>query len=331
LNSISPAYHPDVEKITLARNAMATRFEFVLLGSDPVRLRAAGEEALNEIERVESQLSLYRPGSEIATINARAAFERVPVSPEVFALILQARRYWEISGGSFDITIAPLVRCWGFMKGNGSPPTEAQLATARECVGMNLLEVDEERSTIHFQRPGMMLDLGSIGKGYALDLAMEILRDAGVENALLHGGTSTIYALGEDVNGRWKVAVEKPALPTATGSPNSPAEPLAIVDLSNESLSVSAVWGKFFTLEGKTYGHVIDPRTGWPTQNALLGAVVAGSATESDALSTAVLLGNENDLDALRERSGARFLQASTKEGVLACAASGIGILKIGT
>ena len=317
-----------MEKITLARNAMATRFEFVLLGTDAVRLRAAGEEALNEIERVESQLSLYRAGSEIATINARAAYERVPVSPEVFALIQQARRYWETSEGAFDITVAPLVRCWGFMKGHGSPPTEAQIGAARECVGMNLLEVDEQRSTIHFERPGMMLDLGSIGKGYALDLAAEILRDAGVENALLHGGTSTIYALGEDVNGRWKVAIEKPALPESAEAQNSVAEPLAIVELSSESLSVSAVWGKFFALEGKTYGHVIDPRTGWPTQNALLGAVVAPSATESDALSTAVLLGSEADLGQLRKKTVARFLQVKMKEDELACTSDGIELLK---
>jgi FAD:protein FMN transferase len=318
-----------VEKITLARNAMATRFEFVLLGTDPVRLRAAGEEALNEIERVESQLSLYRPASEIATINARAAYERVPVSPEVFALIQQARRYWEVSEGSFDITVAPLVRCWGFMKGNGSPPTESQIAAARECVGMDLLELDEQRSTIHFQRSGMMLDLGSIGKGYALDLAAEILRDAGVENALLHGGTSTIFALGGDVNGPWKIAIDRPALPETTNTANSAAtEPLAIVELSDESLSVSAVSGKFFALEGKTYGHVIDPRTGWPTQNALLGAVIAPSATESDALSTAVLLGSQSDLNELRDKTGIRLLQARAKEGALACAAHGINLLK---
>ena len=307
---------------------MATRFEFVLLGKDPVRLRAAGEEALNEIERVESQLSLYRAGSEIATINARAAYERVPVSPEVFALIEEARGYWEISEGAFDITIAPLVRCWGFMKGDGSPPTEAHLAAARECVGMNLLDLDEQRSTIHFERPGMMLDLGSIGKGYALDLAAEILRDAGVENALLHGGTSTIYALGQDENGPWKVAIEKPALPTVPEAPRSESEPLAVIELSNESLSVSAVWGKFFTLEGKTYGHVIDPRTGWPTQNALLGAAVVSSARESDALSTAVLLGSESELARLHETTHGRFLQAKRKEQALACTSRGIGFLK---
>jgi FAD:protein FMN transferase len=315
-----------MEKITLARNAMATRFEFVLRGEDAMRLRAAGEEALNEVERIESQLSLYRPSSEISTINARAASERVRVSPEVFGLILHARNYWTLSNGSFDVTIAPLVRCWGFMKGNGAPPTDGEIAAACECVGMNLLELDEKLSTIHFQHPGMMLDLGSIGKGYALDLAAEVLRDAGVTDALLHGGTSTIVAHGNDFNGPWKVAIEKPVLPAETEVTRA-AEPLAILNLSNESLSVSAIWGKFFTLNGKRYGHVIDPRTGWPTEDALLGAVVAPSAMESDALSTAVLLGSHIELDQLGKKTGVEFLQVKLKDGALHCKSCGIETL----
>jgi thiamine biosynthesis lipoprotein len=321
-----------VEKITLARNAMATRFEFVLRGEDPVRLRGAGEEALDELDRIESQLSLYRPGSEIAAVNARAAFEPVRVSPEVFALLARARLFSELSHGTFDVTVAPLVRCWGFMKGSGSRPTDAQIAEAREAVGIDLLELDEGRSTVRFKRTGMMLDLGSIGKGYALDSAAEVLRDAGVENALLHGGTSTIYALGQDVSGKWKIAIDKPLFPEQDQAPQvepSLAAPLAVVEISNEALSVSAVWGKFFTLDGKTYGHVLDPRTGWPAQDALLGATVIGTAVESDALSTAVLLGTDSDLENL---SGAfpkiRFLQAKLDHAdLLKTISKGIDIL----
>ena len=311
---------------------MATRFEFVLLGTDPVGLRAAGEEAFDEIDRIEAQLSLYRPGSEISSINAQAAYRPVPVSPEVFALLLKARSFWKMSGGTFDITVAPLVRCWGFMKGNGSRPTDSQIAAARESVGTNFLEFDEAHSTIRFQRAGMMLDLGSIGKGYALDMAAEVLRDAGVENALLHGGTSTIYALGQNAAGPWKIAIDKPLPPptedTPSSQPTPDREPLAVVGLSNEALSVSAVSGKFFTLDGKVYGHVIDPRIGWPTQNALMGAVVVNSAAESDALSTAVLLADNSDLERLKTiRPEMRFLQSTWSEGALVTAEAGIKIL----
>src|SRR5687767_13953579 len=144
---------------------MATRFEFVLLGDNPVRLRAAGEEAFDEIDRIEAQLSLYRGGSEIANVNGGVAFKAVPVSPEVFALLEQAVKLSKITGGSFDITVAPLVRAWGFMKGNGARPTDAQIAEAREVVGSGFLELNPDRCTVRFNRAGMMLDLGSIGKG----------------------------------------------------------------------------------------------------------------------------------------------------------------------
>lgn len=314
-----------MEKITLARNAMATRFEFVLLGRDPVRLRAAGEEALDEIDRIESLLSLYRPGSEIATVNARASFAPVRVSPEVFSLIERSIQFSQLSDGAFDITVAPLVRCWGFMKGSGARPTDSQIAEARELVGSKHLELDPTHSTIRFKRAGMMLDLGSIGKGYALDIAAEILRDAGVENALLHGGTSTIYGLGHDISGKWKIAIDRPTLPSepSTALANQPPEPLATVELTNEALSVSAVWGKFFSLEGKIYGHVIDPRTGWPAESALLGAVVVPSAADSDALSTVILLsridsGQSSLQDELKSRfASIRFLRAAHQESRL--------------
>src|SRR5437899_9271267 len=103
--------------VTLARHAMATRFELVLHGENPVTLRAAAEEALAEVARLDDQLSLYRPGSEVAQLNARAGREAVRVTPELFALLKQAHRLNSETGGAFDITVGPLVRCWGFMGG----------------------------------------------------------------------------------------------------------------------------------------------------------------------------------------------------------------------
>ena len=148
------------------------------------------------------------------------------------------------------------------------------------------------------------MDLGSIGKGYALDRAADILRDAGVENALLHGGTSTIFALGADPEASgWKVAIEHPG---AEGEDKV----LAVLELKDESLSVSAVWGKYFEIDGKRYGHVIDPRTGWPAANVLLGAMVLQSAEGTDALSTAVLLASDNELETFVQKlPEARYLQ----------------------
>lgn len=284
---------------------MATRFEFVLYGRDEAALRAAGEEAIEEIERLEDQLSLYRPTSEIAHLNARAARESVRVSPTVFALLAQARTLHEETNGAFDITVAPLVRCWGFMGGTRRIPTPEELAEARSKVGMELVQLMRENFTVRFAREGVMLDLGAIGKGYAIDRAAEVLRDAGIESALLHGGTSSAFGIGHPPEAEsWQIAVEDPRV-----GPDSRAARLATVELRDEAISVSTLSEKFFEAEGRTFGHVLDPRTGEPTTAGLLAAVVLPSATETDALSTALLTAGIEDHQRIGQlRPGMRTL-----------------------
>jgi thiamine biosynthesis lipoprotein len=267
--------------ITLALQAMATRFELVLNGDSP-GLRAAGEEALAEISRIESMLSLYKSTSEVANLNTRAAEEPVRVSAEMFALLERAVALSRETNGAFDITIAPLVRCWGFMRGQGSVPSEGDIEEARANVGFRLLELNQEDRTVRFARPGVMLDFGAFGKGYAVDRAVEILRDYEITSALLHGGTSTVVGMGRNENGiPWRIAV--------TGAPPS-EDVLWLVELCENSLSVSAVWGKSFASQGRTFGHILDARTGRPSERADLAAVNVPSAADSDALSTALLV-----------------------------------------
>jgi thiamine biosynthesis lipoprotein len=297
---------------------MATRFEIVLHGQSEVGLRAAAEEALDEIERLEAQLNLYQPTSEISHINARAAFEPVRVEPSLFRLLKHAQRLSRETDGAFDITVAPLMRCWGFMRGTGRLPDEADVARAREQVGMHRVSLDEEQFTVSFARAGVMLDLGSIGKGYALERAAELLREAGVTNGILHGGTSTVYAFGTPPDSKmWKVAVPKPEFAaqtialgaTRSNEPSGLERFIAVVPLNNEALSVSAVWGKSFAAGDRVYGHVIDPRKGEPVDGAVLAAVALPSATESDALSTALLiLGLEGHERIAGLRTGMRTL-----------------------
>jgi FAD:protein FMN transferase len=273
---------------------MATRFELVIDGDSP-GFRALGEEALDEISRIEGMLSLYKPSGEVANLNGRAATEAVSVSVELFALLGRAVELSEETKGAFDITIAPLVRCWGFMAGNGSAPSEEEIAEARARVGFRLLELNNR--TVRFSREGMMLDFGAFGKGYAVDRAIEILRDGGVKSALLHGGTSTVCGIGPVA---WKIAVE-----------DDEKNVLSVVDLKNESLSVSAVWGKSFASQGRTFGHVLDARTGKPVERATLAAVVVDSAADSDALSTALLVEGPAGLETIftnRKKARAQVL-----------------------
>lgn len=304
--------------VTLARHAMATRFELVLHGGEEAALRAAGEEALEEIARLEDELSYFRPISQIYRLNQEAAKHPVRVTPWLFRLLQHARRLTTETGGTFDITVAPLMRCWGFYTQEGRVPEPEALATARACVGMNLVELNEADLTVRFSREGVQLDLGSIGKGYAVERAGGLLREAGVTSALLHGGTSTVLAIGAPPGAAgWKIALEHPAhLQAAQEHTGVLLLPFATVMLRDESLSVSAVWGKSFTAADKSYGHIIDPRTGQPTEGALLAAVALPSATESDALSTMLLtLGPDGLEQVTRLRPGMRALVAGSGIG----------------
>ena len=268
--------------ITLSLHAMATRFELVLYGGDPVRLRAAGEQALQEIERLEGQLSFYRPDSEIAWINSRAAEEPVKVDPRLFRLLLRCADLSRITDGAFDVTVGPLMRAWGFADGSPRVPQQSALAGARRVVGMQNVELCEETFTVRFKRPGIELDLGGYGKGYAIERAISILKENGITSGLLHGGTSSIFAIGAPpLKAGWKIALSAPL-----GDGEKPA----MIELKDRGLSVSAAHGKSFNLDGCMYGHVLDPRTGAPARGALAAAVTGPSPSDCEALSTALLV-----------------------------------------
>jgi FAD:protein FMN transferase len=266
---------------------MATRFELVLEGAAPARLRAAGEEAVAAIQRIEAQLSCYRPTSDVGRINAHAATRPVRVAPELFVLLRRARELHDMTGGRFDISTGPLTRLWRDADGGAAAPAPAAVAAARACVGMHLVVLDEASSTVRFARPGVLLDLGAIGKGYALDQAALVLREAGIERALLHGGTSSIYGIGAPAGeAAWRVAIERPD----TATDDAARRVLAIVPLRDAALSVSTPRGRTYRTGATSHGHVIDPRTGMPGRGASLAAAVSAVGTDADAIATALLL-----------------------------------------
>lgn len=278
--------------VALAATAMATRFEIVLYGDDPIRLRAAGEEALAEIERLDRKLSRFNPASDVSWINARAAYEPVKVEPRLFGLLQRAAEINKATGGAFDITVAPLMRIWD-ITGTGCVPSSDGLVKTRSVVGMDHVRLDESTFTVSFDAPGVEIDLGAIGKGYAVDCAVEILRDVGAVSGLIHGGTSTVYALSNSpYDGGWNIAVNR----------DEETMPHVLFTLCDSSLSVSAPHGRFFKRSEQIYGHVIDPRTGEPVQRAAKAVVVGPSATETDALSTALLVLGEEWLPELSDR-----------------------------
>lgn len=279
---------------------MATRFELVMHGLDPRRLRAAGEEALAEIERLDRRLNAYNPQSDISWINAHAGVEPVKVEGRLFRLLQQSLELHQLTDGAFDITIGPLMHAWGLAQGQGRVPSDDELSEARALVGSDKIILNDSDFTIRFAIDGMRIDLGAIGKGYAIEQAVEILKDHGITSALLHGGTSSIHAIGQNWGQTpilpWRVAIRAKkgdgalfaCAPRKKGS--VPLFLPDVIDLHDSSLSVSAIHGKSFTTDGINYGHVIDPRTGQPVRSTPQAAVMGPSATVCDALSTALLV-----------------------------------------
>lgn len=296
--------------VRAARMAMATRFEVVLNGEKESWLQSVAEEVLDEIEKMEAKLSLYNPASQIARTNHQAAVSPVKLDPLVFGLLQRCKTLSEKTNGAFDITMGPLIKCWGFMKGTGECPSEDAIARAMNLVGMQHVHLDPTDYTVRFDKEGIMLDLGAVGKGYALEVASEILLDFEIKSGIIHGGTSTISAIGTPPeDDAWHIALIKPESDPAfpyyveekkTQTEYQSQDLLTVVPLVDQSLSVSAIWGKSFQSDNRTMGHVIDGRTGQPAQGHWIAGLVCGNTTDSDALSTAMLVDGFEAINAIQ-------------------------------
>jgi thiamine biosynthesis lipoprotein len=284
--------------VRVHRQAMACRFE-VTLPPNAAHQVAAARAALDEADRVEARLTVFRDTSELTRINRLAASGRVPIDDELFELLQMSQQLSMATGGAFDITSTPLSRCWGFLRREGRMPAARDIENARSRVGMQLVELDENSRTVHFLRDDVELNLGSIGKGYALGRMARVLTGAFVNNALISAGGSSIFALGHD-RGKgdaargWVVDVK---------SRRVGRDPLARLRFERRfsaaadehdtpvALATSGSGEQFVDVDGVRYGHVFDPRTGWPARGVVSVSVVADDPAVADALSTAFLVG----------------------------------------
>ncbi|MFN0085153.1 MAG: FAD:protein FMN transferase [Blastocatellia bacterium] len=259
-----------------SRVSMGCAYTIVAYGREEKALPAIVGAAFDEIDRIDRLMSHYRPDSPLSRINLEAGRGPVAVEPELFDFIAECLRYSRESDGAFDITVGPLMKAWGFFRGEGRMPAPGQLKSARMNVGYRRVILDRENRTVRFDREGVELDLGGIAKGYAVDRAVALLRGKGVERALVNGCGSTIYGLGappdEDA---WELRLQDPADPRGFAR---------TVRLKDRALSVSGSYEKFFRLNGRRYSHIMDPRTGMPVQGVLSVAVVAEDGTSGDAL-----------------------------------------------
>jgi thiamine biosynthesis lipoprotein len=287
--------------VRVSRRAMATTFEVAIpVGShrDPV---AAADDTLNLIDELEDQMTVFRDHSEVSRLNERAAAGFVNVEPRLFELFLRCAAWTKETGGAFDIATGALTKAWGFYRREGRVPPPEELVAAMRASGFRHVLLDESRRAVKFRVEGLELNLGAVGKGYALDRAAELLRTKwGVRSALLHGGGSSVYAIGAppgDSRG-WPVRLKHPngaaVKPGFEGDrPRVPAgtdQSLGTVFLRDAGLGTSAATFQFFEYNGRKLGHLLDPRTGWPAAGTASASVVAPTAAEADAMSTAAFV-----------------------------------------
>jgi thiamine biosynthesis lipoprotein len=215
----------------------------------------------------------------VMEVNRQAAERDVPVSTELFELLQRSEELYHETGGAFDVTATPLSRCWGFLRREGKIPEAAVLDEARALVGMSQVRIDAGTRSVRFGRPGVELNFGSIGKGYALDRMGAVLRRDGVRHALLHAGHSSVLAIGGR-HGGWPIDLR----------PRRAHGVVARLLLRDGAVGTSGAGEQYFEIDGVRYGHVIDPRTGWPASGVLGASVITSDAATADALSTALLV-----------------------------------------
>jgi thiamine biosynthesis lipoprotein len=261
------------------------------------------EEALRavrgEAERLESLMSRFIAESDIGRLNGSAGVRKEALSEETCAVLARAAALSGRSGGLFDVTIGPLVDLWRGGRDAGEPPSEECIRRALALVGYDGIELYPQESAAMLMRPGMSVDLGGIGKGYAADRFLGVFQEYGVESAFTNIGGNVAALGGKPGGAPWRVGIQHPRREGAL---------IGAVSVAGRSVVTSGDYQRFFTgRDGRRYHHILDPRTGRPAESGLVSAtVVAGSSMDADALSTAVFAaGRERGSGLLKGFAGA--------------------------
>jgi thiamine biosynthesis lipoprotein len=256
---------------------MSDDFEVAFSRLDFPQGTEAALNALDEVERIERLLSVFKLDSQVNYVNLTAHKKPVRLDKELFDLVALCVRLAEETEGAVDITSGCLWKAWGFAKRQGRIPSEEELNHAREHTGYQFLELDEAEQTIRFKKPGIELNFGCVGKGFALDVAAKKLREHAVHRFLFYGGLSSMLASGDD----WKIGV---AHPLRAG------QRLQELTLNNVAVSTSGSQKQFFRFGNRRYSHLIDPRSGQPAEGVFSATVLAPTATLAELLSTAFFI-----------------------------------------
>lgn len=273
-----------------------------------ITLRASGknakpalEESMKRLQEIDKMASTTNADSDISKVNQAAGIKAVNVSSEIIRMVQMANQYSKLTDGAFDITIGPIVDLWGIGTDQQKVPSDIQIKEKLALVDYNNIVVDDKAKTLYLTKIGMKVDLGGVAKGFAADEVIKIYKKYGITDGLISLGSSTVYALGkneEDEN--WTVGIMNPR-------DEKSDHYLGILDVSNEMISTSGDYERYFIKDGKRYFHIFDPKTGYPAEsNVMSTTVVMNQSVKqkgmlSDILSSAVLV--------MGEEKGIKFLE----------------------
>ncbi len=300
----------ELAKYEYSADGMGGVFSIVLYSDNRTSAEIASTEAFSELRRLDHMLSNYLSDSEWTQVNRHAADRAVRVSQELFDLLAACQEFSHQSEGAFDITVGPLVKAWGFFDGNGELANSAHVEEARARVGFGLVQLDETNCTVQFARPGVELDPGGIGKGYAVDRMITTLRRSGIERALVSAAGSSIYAMGSPPG--------EDGWPVVLSDPKAPRQSIGRLLLKDESLSTSGCSQRSFRSNGQVNCHILDLRTGHSPQGVLQVSVVAPKTLQSEAW-TKVVFVNGRSWSAQHIPSNYRALFCEEQSGDVTC------------
>ena len=298
----------ELVKVRAERYIMGTIFSITAYGEERGVTLATINRAYAAIRDVDAVMSHYRSESDLMRLNHLGANGPVEVPESLYRILKESVHYAQVSNGAFDVTVGPLVHLWDDREEQGRVPSVDEVSTlVFPGIGQPFRLLPGSRK-VEFSRPNVEVTLGAIGKGWAIDRAVEILREGGIRHALLSAGTSTLYAMG-DSGGEPR---ERRGWPVDLLNPCDTGRTIWRIRLRDESLSTSAAYEQYWEIDGRRYSHILDPRTGYPVEPLRSVSVIAPSATATDALSTAVyVLGLEEGSRLLRSQGAKGFLVSS--------------------
>jgi thiamine biosynthesis lipoprotein len=300
---------PRFTRFEFSQTHMGTQFTIIVYAPDVRTATRASNAAFKRVEGLDATMSDYRATSELMRLCRESQGQWVSVSGDLFRVLAKSQELARLTAGAFDVTVGPLVRLWRRARRTGEMPDPQSLAGAIELTGYSKLELDEKTHRVRLDKPGMLLDLGGIAKGYAADEAMLALKREGINRALVAAGGDIVVSRPPPGKPGWLIGIA-PLEPSDT----PPKDYLLLYDAA---ISTSGEREQHVEIDGVLYSHIIDPRTGLAVTGHSSVTVVARTGTVSDSIATAAsVLGPKRGLELINSTAGASgiFIQ-STREG----------------